>query len=83
MYHNPALAGALVRERVAQLQQSAGATAHTRRQQRRPNVIAAARLGTGWLLIDMGLRLAMPRGGDGPSCDGWAAIMLNRRSRSA
>jgi hypothetical protein len=63
VYYNPALAGALVRDRVAQLQQSAGATAHPRPRQRRPNVIAAARLGAGWLLIDMGLRLAMPRGG--------------------
>jgi hypothetical protein len=70
VYHHPALANALIRDRVAELHYSAGATArgagenaHSTRAPRRPNVVASARLRTGWLLVEMGLRLAMPRGG--------------------
>ena len=63
MYHHPAFARALVSDHVAELHRSAGAAGRTRPNRRRPNLFAAARLETGWLLIDMGLRLAMPRGG--------------------
>lgn len=63
MYHHPALAGALAKDRVAELRRSAEAAARVERKPRSPNVIAAARLRTGWLLVDMGLRLVMPRAG--------------------
>jgi hypothetical protein len=59
--HNPAFAGALIDARVAELQRSAGAAFRGRSEPRRPDVIATARQATGWLLIDMGLRLAVPR----------------------
>jgi len=63
VYHHPALVGALVRDREAELRHNAGAGARPRRTPRRPNVIAAVRLRTGWLLVDLGLRLAVSRGG--------------------
>jgi hypothetical protein len=63
VYHHPALAGALARDRDAQLRRSAEAAARVERRPRSPSVIAAARLRTGWLLVDMGLRLVMPRAG--------------------
>jgi hypothetical protein len=63
VYHHPALAGALAKDRVAELRRSAEAAARVERKPRSPNVIAAARLRTGWLLVDMGLRLVMPRAG--------------------
>lgn len=63
MYHHPALAGALARDRVAERRRSAEAAVRVRREARSPSVIAAARLRTGWLLVDMGLRLVMPRAG--------------------
>ncbi len=63
MYHHQALADALARDRAAELRQSAESAARVRRQSRGPSVIAAARLRTGWLLVDMGLRLVMPRAG--------------------
>lgn len=69
MYHHQALAGVLVRDRVTELRQSApsaGASARSPRTQHRSGVIASARLRTGWLLVDMGLRLAVPRGGANP-----------------
>jgi hypothetical protein len=63
VHHHPALAEALVRDRVTELRQSARTAAHFRPQKRRANGIEAARLGVGWLLIEIGLRLATPRGG--------------------
>ena len=63
MYHHPALLEALVRDRVAEHSQTAGTAAHIRPKQRPPKHIAAARHATGWLLVDMGLRLATPRAG--------------------
>ena len=60
MYHHQALAGVLVRDRVAELRRSAasaGASARSPRTQHRSGV---------WLLVDMGLRLAVPRGGANP-----------------
>jgi hypothetical protein len=71
VYQHPALANALARDRAAGLRQSAqsaqsaqmaAGTARRPRTQRRPSVIGSARLRTGWLLVDMGLRLAVPRG---------------------
>jgi hypothetical protein len=78
VYHHQALAGVLVRDRAAGLRQSAksaqsaqsaqraAASARGTRTQHRPGVIASARLRTGWLLVDMGLRLAVPRRGANP-----------------
>jgi hypothetical protein len=62
VYQHPALVEALIKDRVGELQHSAEATAHVRRDRRRRTVVEAARHGTGWLLVDMGLRLATPRG---------------------
>jgi hypothetical protein len=61
MYQNPALVQELIGARVAELRQSAQASARSRSEQRRGHVVAAARRGTGWLLVDIGLRLAVPR----------------------
>jgi hypothetical protein len=54
---------ALSREHVAELRRSAEARARRERDTRRHSVAEAARHGTGWLLVDLGLRLAAPRGG--------------------
>jgi hypothetical protein len=62
VYENPALLEALARDRVIDLRQSAEVRATSDREKRRRRVTAAARHGTGWLLVDLGLRLAMPRG---------------------
>ena len=59
---NPVLAQALVRDHVAELRQSARPSAHFRRDKLRPCVTSAARRRAGWLLVDIGLRLAAPRG---------------------
>jgi hypothetical protein len=61
VYQHPVLVDALIRDRVAELRHDAGASACVQTDKRRHKLIAAARRGTGWLLIDMGLRLAMPR----------------------
>jgi hypothetical protein len=58
---NPTLVRALVSDRVAELRRSVEASAPCPRQQRRRSVVEAARNGTGWLLVDLGLRLAVPR----------------------
>ena len=64
MYQHPALLEALTRERAAGLRRhGAGETARSRGQKRPRKLVAAARRGTGWMLVDMGLRLAVPRGG--------------------
>ena len=63
MYQHPVLVKALIGGRVAELRHDADATARVQREKRRYKLVAAARHGTGWLLIDMGLRLAMPRAG--------------------
>lgn len=52
-----------MRDRVAERRQVAPATAQIRRETRRHKRVAAARYGIGWLLVDMGLRLATPRRG--------------------
>lgn len=61
MFQHPALVEALIRDRVDERRLSAERGAigpHGRRPHR---AIAAARHGVGWLLIDAGLRLAVPR----------------------
>jgi hypothetical protein len=61
MYQNPTLVKALVRDRVDEVRQSAEARAPRKRENRRHPIVDAARHGTGWLLVDLGLRLAVPR----------------------
>jgi hypothetical protein len=61
MYQNSAVIQALARDSVAELHRTADANARTRCERRPHRVIRAARKTTGWLLIDMGLRLAVPR----------------------
>ena len=63
MYPNPAFVQVLATDRAAQLRHAAAVTGGShRRDLRRPRVIPAARRGAGWLLVDLGLRLALPRG---------------------
>jgi hypothetical protein len=61
--NHPGLREALARARTDELRQSAeaNANANSRRDKPRHRPIQAARRGTGWLLVDMGLRLAVPR----------------------
>lgn len=61
VYQHPVLAEALIRDRIAELRHSAGPSTAVQAEKRRIKLVAAARQGTGWLLVDMGLRLAMPR----------------------
>jgi hypothetical protein len=63
VYQHPALAKAMMSARVAELRHSGGARAHVGAAGRRHSLVDAARQGTGWLLVDLGLRLATPRGG--------------------
>lgn len=60
MYQHPVLVQALTKDRAAELRHRADANARVQRDKRRSKLVAAARHGTGWLLIDIGLRLAMP-----------------------
>ena len=61
MHQHPAVLETLVRDRVAELRHSAQATGRMRRVNRWNRLAASIRRGTGWLLVDMGLRLAVPR----------------------
>jgi hypothetical protein len=63
MHQHPVVQEAIVRGRVDGLRHNAGARARVRRETRRLKLLAAARHGAGWLLVDLGLRLAMPRAG--------------------
>ena len=81
MYPHPTIVEALVRDRVLELRQSAVGQARGRREKRRHRVTAAARHGTGWLLVDVGLRLAVPRG-TASNAPGAQRSMLSRRGRS-
>jgi hypothetical protein len=73
LYQCPSLVQALARDRLAELQRTGRPGA--RRNGPRQAVIATARNRTGWLLVAIGLRLAVPRGPtNGP---------LQRRRRSA
>lgn len=77
---HPALLDLLVRDRVAELRQS-GAGVRIPREKPRRHPVEAARRGTGWLLVDLGLRLAVP-GRPRPSRDR-EAMTLSHESRSA
>lgn len=83
MHQHPALVEALISDRVAELRQRGRAPAHMRRERRCHGLVAAARRGTGWLLVDMGLRLAVPRAANNHRVALGAAMTLPRRSRSA
>ena len=61
VHQHPALVEALIRDRVAELRQNDQASRRRRPEYRRHRVSEVARRGTGWLLIECGLRLAMPR----------------------
>jgi hypothetical protein len=61
MYDNPTLVQALARDRAAELRRAAEAAALGKGDHRQQRRIEAARRGAGWLLVDMGLRLAVPR----------------------
>jgi hypothetical protein len=61
MYQHPTFVQGLIRDRVAELQRTATAAAARRDEPRANRVIVSARRTTGWLLVDMGLRLAVPR----------------------
>ena len=63
MHQHLVVQEAVVRSRVDELRHSAGAPVRNGRRARRVRALDAARHGTGWLLVDMGLRLAMPRAG--------------------
>jgi hypothetical protein len=63
VYQHPALREALMRDRVAELRDSARTTARTPRDPHLHKLVAATRHVTGWLLVDIGLRLAAPPGG--------------------
>jgi hypothetical protein len=63
VYQHPAVVGTLIRDRVAELRHAGRAAADGRPEMRQHKRFAAARRGIGWLLVDMGLRLAVPRGG--------------------
>lgn len=58
---NPVLARALIAARVAKLQRSAQVSGSIRPHDPQSRVTATARRRAGWLLVDLGLRLAVPR----------------------
>jgi hypothetical protein len=60
---NPALAQALASDRSADLRQAAAPRVRPPRDDHRANVILATRRATGWMLVDVGLRLAVPQRG--------------------
>ncbi len=61
MHHHPALVGPVIREQVAGLRHDAELHADGRHHAPGRRVIEAATQPTGWLLIEVGLRLAVPR----------------------
>ncbi len=61
MYQHPALVQVLTADRVAALQQDAETGAPIGPQVRPSRGIQASRRAAGWLLVDLGLRLALPR----------------------
>lgn len=80
MHHHPDLVRSLIREHVAGLQNDAGANAGRRHYPRGPGIIEAVTQPIGWALVEVGLRLAVPRGsGRHPL----ARDTLAHRSRSA
>jgi hypothetical protein len=83
VHHHPALAEALISVRFDELRRSDWATAQLRREKRWHGLVAAARRGTGWLLVDMGLRLAVPRADTTRRVARGAVMVPLGRSRSA
>lgn len=82
MNQHPTLVQALTRDRVAALQRSAASDGAGPRMRRRHRDIGTVRNATGWLLIDVGLRLAV----QGSRMSRPAArreIALSERGRSA
>jgi hypothetical protein len=63
MYQNSVVVRAIATARVADLRQAAGPRARDRGDRSGHRSIQTARRATGWLLVDLGLRLALPRGG--------------------
>jgi hypothetical protein len=62
MYQNPDLVQALARDHLAELRRAAQRSGRGRHGNRRRSIFLASRQATGWLLVDLGLRLAVPRG---------------------
>lgn len=60
MYQHPVLTESLVRDHVAELQRD-GQRGRGARLGRRSHPVSRARKSTGWFLIHVGLRLAIPR----------------------
>jgi hypothetical protein len=58
---HPALAQALTRDRVAGLRQAAEPSVRPRRDDPGAGVLLATRRATGWMLVDVGLHLALPQ----------------------
>jgi hypothetical protein len=64
---HPALVRALAADRVAELRTEIQETGSGSRQEvARPRVFDAVRRGTGWMLVDVGLRLALPHSAKHP-----------------
>jgi hypothetical protein len=63
MYQNSGLVRAIAADRAADLRQAAGPRAADRGDRSGDRAIQTARRATGWLLVELGLRLALPRGG--------------------
>ena len=61
MSQNPALVEALAKDRAAELRRQAARRVPARAKRSAPRVAGAARRGAGWLLVDLGLWLAVPR----------------------
>jgi hypothetical protein len=61
MCQNPGLARAMADDRAMHLRQSAPAGSRDRRRSSPRHVVRAVRRAAGWLLVDLGLRLALPR----------------------
>lgn len=80
MHHHPAIVGPVIREQVAGLHHDAKLDADGRHDPAGRRVIAAATQPIGWLLIEVGLRLAVPRGSARYSL---ARDTLVHRSRSS
>jgi hypothetical protein len=62
VYQHPAVLEALVRDRVVERRLTGTASSRSQREGGRYRVTEVARRGAGWLLVEWGLRLAMPRG---------------------
>ncbi len=61
MHRHPALSEALVRDRAVELRRSGMSSLRDPRMHQTDHVSGAARRRTGWLLVEVGLWLAVPR----------------------